>query len=494
MFSSQILDVAIGLVFLYCFLSLLCSVIIEMATAMTKKRPRMLKDGINSLLQDSEALKRLYEQPLFMGNTTPKNLLGSLWDSLLAVLPVPALKERVPSYISSRSFVLSLLESLKQHPDVVKNLIFPAKPEQVQEFKAKVDGLTENSGINKELLTLFQGDDQETFAKIHTWYDQAKNNPDLFKKLLETFKWNIPNIENLENIKRLVEALPSDNAIKRTLTPLMETAGKGADALDKALDRMEKWYDEAMDRVTGWYKRYSQAFAMGLALIIALALNADTFEIGKALYRDPPLRASIVAMAEDQVKKGTLSNEQGVPDRGRQGAHPTPATQNSQKAQQTAASPLTPGPRAPKSGTKKAAQPPISVGAIQPAASTPSLVLPAISPREQDKALVKRLRDLNTDIKKMETLNLPLGWDRWWEQWKKQLIHQNIYNPNKDEIDSYLQFLWFFINKSFWGILFTAFMVSLGSNFWFELLNKLVNMRNAGQKPATKEEREAQKA
>lgn len=38
------------------------------------------------------------------------------------------------------------------------------------------------------------------------------------------------------------------------------------------------------------------------------------------------------------------------------------------------------------------------------------------------------------------------------------------------------------------GILFTALMVSLGSNFWFELLNKLINMRNAGKKPLTKEE------
>jgi hypothetical protein len=36
-------------------------------------------------------------------------------------------------------------------------------------------------------------------------------------------------------------------------------------------------------------------------------------------------------------------------------------------------------------------------------------------------------------------------------------------------------------------------MVSLGSNFWFELLNKLINMRNAGKKPLTKEEKAAQK-
>ena len=43
------------------------------------------------------------------------------------------------------------------------------------------------------------------------------------------------------------------------------------------------------------------------------------------------------------------------------------------------------------------------------------------------------------------------------------------------------------------GIFLTALMVSLGSNFWFELLNKLLNLRNAGKKPLTKEEQEARK-
>jgi len=44
------------------------------------------------------------------------------------------------------------------------------------------------------------------------------------------------------------------------------------------------------------------------------------------------------------------------------------------------------------------------------------------------------------------------------------------------------------------GILITALMVSLGSNFWFELLNKLLNMRNAGKKPLTRDEQDAKRS
>jgi hypothetical protein len=425
MFSSQILDVAIGLVFLYFFLSLLCSVIIEMATSLTKKRPRMLKDGILSLLQDPGAVDRFYKQPLFMGNTTPKGLLGSLGQSLQALVPCKKTVPRVPvvSYISSRSFVLSLLESLKQYPEVVKNLAIPNKIADIQKFKDTVESLPDTSKIKTVLLPLLQGEDNATLNRIHEWYDEVKNNPDISKELLESFKANIPPIDDLEQIKTLVSALPSDSTIKRALMPLLESAGTGADALDKAFDQMEKWYDEAMARVTGWYKRYSQTIALVLALIVALALNADTFEIGRALYRDPSLRTSIVAMAQDAVKKGN------------------PVTQ-------------------------------------------------AASNRDQKKD-IDSIKSMDAGIKKMETLNLPLGWDQWFENNKDELIKNNISDANGD-IKNYKKLVRFSLPTLF-GILFTALMVSLGSNFWFDLLNKLVNLRNAGQKPLTKEEKEAKK-
>jgi hypothetical protein len=34
----------------------------------------------------------------------------------------------------------------------------------------------------------------------------------------------------------------------------------------------------------------------------------------------------------------------------------------------------------------------------------------------------------------------------------------------------------------------TALMVTLGANFWFDLLNKLTNLRSTGKKPLTAEE------
>ncbi len=447
MFSSQILDVAIGLVFLYFLFSLLCSVIIEAVAALTQKRPRMLKEGLSALLRDEKVLEKLYKQPLFLGNTTPETMGASLWESIKALWPW---RQRVsmPSYISPRSFVLSLLESLKQQ-------------------------------------------------------DGVKNH----------FSAGIPDIDSPENIKKLVEALPQGSAVRGALLPLLETAGTGAGALEKALGSMEKWYDEAMERVTGWYKRYSQSFALLLAFLVALALNADTFAISKALYRDPALRNAVAAVAVDQVTKIKPTEEpksEAAKPEGRQ--TPIPKPKQAEKAAGSASTPAQPKPKgralkgakphppspAPtqSSGQGKGASPPDSGGA---GAGSPTREKPAKGPAagsSEDKSL-KEYRELKEQIQKMEALNLPLGWGKWVAENKKDLV--GIYNPEKDQITSYFRLGWVILKNflcnplNFLGIIFTAMMVSLGSNFWFELLNKLVNMRNAGKKPLGREEQEAKK-
>lgn len=431
MFNSQILDVAIGLVFIYFFLSLLCSVIIEGVTSLIRKRPRMLHEAISLLLGgDTKALEKLYEQPLFMGNA-PKGLVKSLGESLLTLLPLPSGRleaPKVPSYISSRSFVLSLLEGLKQHPEVVKKIlqdqgiILPDSITKINEFKDKLDALSIDDKIKKDLGTLVQepAKDAEKLEKIRDWYDK----PEVLAELIKPFKDKIPSLANVDG---LVNLLPDDNKIKQTLAPLVELA---ENKLDKTMEGMEKWYDEAMGRVTGWYKRYSQTFALILAIFVALVLNVDTFAMGKAIYRDQVLRSSLVAMAEDAAKQ----------------AGKTTPTADSKKPEVGKAAP--------------------AVIAEKTAENQP--------PAQVTSDLEKRIQAINKDYQKISSLNLPLGWPLTaggWPDMEKIFDTSGLLNLTK-----------------ILGILFTALMVSLGSNFWFELLNKLINMRNAGKKPLTKEE------
>jgi hypothetical protein len=404
MFDSQILDTAIGLVFIYFFLSILCSAIIEIVASLTKKRSRMLGIGILALIQDPKALEKFYQQPFFMGTTVPGNIFQSLWDS---IMPLSSLKKRAPSYISSRSFVLSLLESLKHHPDVIAKLLkdriaLPCNENEVKGYIEKVKRLPDESIIKKEMEKVLASagiDANDVFKKVQEWYTNTISSL-VNEDNEETFMQHQPILNEIQisasgnylnDVRVLVDALPANNSLKKTLLPLLDIAG---DNIDKAFDSIEKWYDEGMERVTGWYKKYSQTFGIIMAIVVALVLNADSFEMGKAMYRDKVLRESLVKMASEQVNA------------------------------------------------------------------------------ESD--LNKKIERINKDFGQISNINLPIGWPFKISSIKMIQDNFNLLRPEK-----------------ILGILITALMISMGSNFWYELLCKLLNVRSAGKKPLTNEEQKS---
>src|SRR5918911_567910 len=84
LFGSTLLEVAIGVVFVYLLLSLLCSALGELIEAFLKYRARYLEQGIKKLLDNSSLAADLFAHPL-----------------------VKALGDR-PSYIPARTFSLAL--------------------------------------------------------------------------------------------------------------------------------------------------------------------------------------------------------------------------------------------------------------------------------------------------------------------------------------------------------------------------------------------------
>jgi len=462
MFESQILDTAVGLVFIYFFLSILCSAIIEIVSSLTKKRSRMLGIGIEKLLRDSMALEKLYLQPFFMGKTAPGNLFHSLWDS---IVPLPSRKNRVPSYISSRSFVLSLLESLKQHPDVITNLLMdkiasPGKEREMEALKQKVTELPAESSNKNELISLLSNagiDMQDAGKKFKEWYGKSSGH---FDELI--LKEIIPSTGNyLQDTETMLKALPDSNQLKKVLLPLLNIAGNN---MDQAFQSIEKWYDEGMERVTGWYKKYSQTFGMILAVVVALLLNADSFEMGRAIYRDKVLSASLVDMASHykSIKPESANagkgggEESGKKPQGTEAVVSSPADSD-KPLQQTGA---------------------VSGKAVQTAES-------GAAEDSVNNDLSEKIEQLNKDFKLISSINMPAGWP--------VKINPESQQP---EITQILPQILSQLSKpeKFLGILVTALMVSMGSNFWFELLSKLLNVRSTGKKPLTGEEQQSRKA
>lgn len=210
-----------------------------------------------------------------------------------------------------------------------------------------------------------------------------------------------------------------DTSIKietETLTYLTSIWVDAQGDVKKFEDLLQQWFNEMMDRTTGWYKKRTQQILLIVGLIIAIAFNVDTIQIIEKLQKDPKLREQIVAQAGAFVKEHpNLDNELAQT---KAQIDSTPKLSTEQKKNQ-----------------KNAAD------------------------ANYDKT--KKLRDslfkqattlVGSDINKVNN-ELAIGWDGG--LWKN--LH------------------W----TSILGWLLTALAISLGAPFWFDLLNKLMQLRSS---------------
>jgi hypothetical protein len=104
----------------------------------------------------------------------------------------------------------------------------------------------------------------------------------------------------LTEAKKTVEGLPAGQ-VKKVLEALVDRAQGDIEKIGR---NIEVWFDDSMDRVSGWYKRTARKWMMGIAFALAVIFNVDSIEVAKGLWREPTMRAMVVANAEKFVPSG----------------------------------------------------------------------------------------------------------------------------------------------------------------------------------------------
>jgi hypothetical protein len=199
------------------------------------------------------------------------------------------------------------------------------------------------------------------------------------------------------------------------------------DAQDNAADirtRLEHWFNDSMERASGRYKRKSQVILFLSAVVVACATNADTLRVASEVTQDPKLR--------EQILQSAIAATAAPP---------------------ASAQPI-PTPKSPPSQT------PATAPTTAPATDTPEPDLTT--------SLRSAVDDLTEAVKQMNLSTLPLGWS------DQPLPHDG--------------FEWVtFSAQKLVGLLITALSVGMGAPFWFDLLNRLVNLRSNGRPPEVPE-------
>jgi hypothetical protein len=162
MLGSAVLDVAIGTIFVYLLLSLICSAVNEFIEAGLKNRAKDLERGIRNLLADDALAAKFYEHPLIKG--------------LFCV------NKGKPSYVPSRSFALTLLNIVAPEglsiPDTSKTPLGPGS-NSLQALRERISKLPKGdvaAPIQQALIAFIddaQGDANRLRANVEDWYNAS---------------------------------------------------------------------------------------------------------------------------------------------------------------------------------------------------------------------------------------------------------------------------------------------------------------------------------
>lgn len=419
--GMKIIEVALGLTFLYLLLSLLCTAINEYIAGILNKRGRELFKAVDQLIGDPAVRELFYKHPLIETLNPPKKR----WTWRLFRWMKPSMRaHRRPSYMPARNFALALLSSI-DYP-LARRLLSPGSTPAV---------------TPPNLTQLFDTLMQESATDVSTLLKDPA-----------------------------VASILGSRFVPPSVSAAITGAVIGAERdLQKLQNAVEVWFNNAMDRVSGTYKRYTQIALLLIGLVVSASFNADTLQIGKKLSTDPQFRNSVVqqAIAFNEAHRphqspaggsststnSTVSTDSTARDSaGRRtggGAPPTDTT-----AQDTASCAPVTGEAAKTAFDKALAGQPLTCGeaAAVLAVERATLDESAFGLGWTDAELVT----LGVAKQGADGRLKPLIWPGYWHRsiWPKLL-----------------------------GLLLTALAVSLGAPFWFDMLNKIVNIRAAGRAP-----------
>ena len=449
MFNSPILDVAIGLVFIFLLYSLLITSVNEAVATLLGLRARMLRNGIvESMLANTpednrwmslyKGVKEFFLEILkaFVGSRekpeNEKKIGDKFFDHPLIKNYGSSRIFPIPSYIPTSNFSLVLIDVLKNE--------FNKRLDEISTYKFSISANNDTlEDIKKNLL---YSSDILKIKEIIEYYGRhyATSNIPPPESVIDKETWQILHLHLKESIFNI----------------------------EKFTQKIEGWFDDSMSRVSGWYKRQTQAILFLMGILVAILFNVDTIQISGKLSTDKDARDKMVQFAtnaidqykdDPRVKKIADAKGNIIPDTSKTGmaANDSIFKQYRNKADSI---------RQFIDGDIKKANDILALGWGDYGRRRDSAKL--LKKYEEDSACnLKEGRALITASSPQQLRKQVLDtiYEKHWIKYKVGYVIQQSTRA-----------------KKLLGFLITAFAICLGAPFWFDLLNKLVKLRDSGKK------------
>lgn len=416
MFDYSVLNVFIGLVFIFLIYSLFASAVQESLATIVQRRANTLYKGISTMLSNTPVrslpfwaiiLEQLgvFRFFRFLKKAVKRtiNINGALEQKLFQRSEVEKGKKDVSK--------IRLFDLFYEHP-IIKNY------GQNDYFNRPSYLLDKN--FSTVLTEVIKNLDENNKSKTAT-FSMVRNSLETYKDRIDTEVYDILNHH------------------------FNEAAGD----LDAFKYRLEKWYNDSMDRVTGWYKRNTSFILFGIGLVLAFSLNIDTIEISTFLSSNKVVAEKLADMGVAAAGNSANRGDSGV--------------------------------------TKE-----IYLEIKKSKDSVNTLLGLGWGDRgRKDTAFIRELKEDSAGlIKRGLNAGVQFFWKGVW-LFPKEAVHHGMEKATDSIPDAVLRqhsnyITWKYIwhkttGKKFFGFFITAMAITMGAPFWFDLLGKLVSLRNAGK-------------
>ncbi len=320
MYLQEILEVVIGLIFIWLVLSTATMQVGEWIANVLKWRAGDLETAVRRMLNDDNLTRLFYDHPLIRSLSEDSRT-----------------RQALPSYIPANKFstvLLSVIQNAETEASLLLHGLYALFPSLAQiksasrrkQAQADLERLTElarlsgtsvaDEAMGNLMLTSLQKEIADLGARypelkapVQAVLDKAGSDKTEVEAVLGSMPGAQPPSGDFNKVLRGTLALRVTNpALRLTLSSLFigidEVSAAGGDCLQLLRTNIESWFNDSMDRLSGRYKRKAQLTAFFIGLVIAALLNVDTVNISTQLWREPMLRQAINANASEIIQSG----------------------------------------------------------------------------------------------------------------------------------------------------------------------------------------------
>jgi hypothetical protein len=443
MLDSPILEVALGLIFVYSLLAILVTQINTVIANIFNLRARHLKAAIRDLIIDPTTQARFMTHPLIALVKRPLSP-----DRPLSAQGAESIVESGTSdvsWIEPTVFADVMTDLITTQATADTDVYAPLlrignavlDPAQKAQMSALVRRVQAGTAPFEDLLLFVNGlpdvADRQALLQPLNGIEAAMLDYGTDSQPLMNLYRGLRNIQNAE--------------FQRALDTVLKTAK----SIEEANERLAQWFDKSMNLVTDTYRRKLQIISLIVGLLLAIVLNIDTLQLAKTLWDDPTMRQALVIAAEAARDTGTLQQQIDTAAAAQSGAlqaQPTPAASN----------------------------------ALPQGDFAPSAEATAQPPTDTQEALLdlgESAADTAASIESILALRLPIGWHFTEVDGNTQSILGS--NPLTDSRNAWNLLPgnspeWFgLLFRKIIGIILTTIAVSQGAPFWFDLMNRIAH-------------------